>query len=83
MYLWSKMCAEIKNKFAFVRVPDADARDRAIADVHNTNFNGRDIKVELARGNGGVKDREAERRKSTNPSDTLFIVNFDAGTYGF
>lgn len=79
--MWLKNGVEIKNKFAFVRVPDTDARDRAIADVHNTSFMGREIKVEMARGNGGVKDREAERRKNTSPTDTLFIVNFDGGTY--
>lgn len=51
--------------------------ESAIKKLDGTTFNGKRIKVELARGDGHVKRREDERKGSINPSRTLFVVNFD------
>jgi splicing factor, arginine/serine-rich 4/5/6 len=33
--------------------------------------------VEFARGDGRIKKKEDERRQNIEPSDTLFVVNFN------
>lgn len=71
---------EMKQGYAFVRVADSDARDRAINEINKIQFNGRQISVQPARGDGAVKQREADRRKNQVQTETVFIVNFDIGT---
>ena len=38
------------------------------------------LRAEFARGDGRIKRKEDERRKVINPSETLFVVNFNEST---
>lgn len=71
----------MKKNYAFLRVPDVASKDRAINELHNSLFHGREMKIERSRGSGTVKEREAERRKNNTPTDSLFMVNYDSSTY--
>jgi RNA recognition motif-containing protein len=70
---------EMKQGYAFVRVADADARDRAMNDLDKSQFEGRQVSIQRARGDGNVKLREAERRKNQVQTETIFLVNFEVG----
>lgn len=54
--------------------------DRAVRDLDKSTFNGRQISVQRARGDGSVKAREAERRRNQVTTETVFIVNFEVGS---
>lgn len=73
---------ELKQGFAFVRVADGESRDRALNELDKTQFSGRQISIQRARGDGSVKQREAERRKNQVQTETVFIVNFEIGMFG-
>ncbi|CAI7841230.1 unnamed protein product, partial [Closterium sp. NIES-53] len=64
--------------FAFVYMDDERDGDDAIRALDGMEFGRqrRRLRVEWARGEGPVKQREVERRNS-KPSKTLFVVNFD------
>eukprot|EP00978_Attheya_sp_CCMP212_P024976 scaffold79475_cov51-Attheya_sp.AAC.2 len=38
------------------------------------------MRAEFARGDGRIKRKEDDRRKKIQPSETLFVVNFDEDT---
>eukprot|EP01100_Stratorugosa_tubuloviscum_P012145 TRINITY_DN561_c0_g1_i2.p1 TRINITY_DN561_c0_g1~~TRINITY_DN561_c0_g1_i2.p1 ORF type:complete len:348 (-),score=111.17 TRINITY_DN561_c0_g1_i2:173-1216(-) len=62
---------DLKEGFAFVFTTHPK---RAIRRVHDSNFYGRKIRVELAKGDG----RDRFRKVGVTPSPTLFVVNFDS-----
>ncbi|CAI5463548.1 unnamed protein product [Closterium sp. Yama58-4] len=69
---------DMKTGFAFVYMDDERDGDDAIRALDGMEFGRqrRRLRVEWARGEGPVKQREVERRNS-RPSKTLFVVNFD------
>lgn len=72
---------DLKRGFAFVFMRDTTSGTAAIRALDGHSYGSRTLKVEWARGDGAIKRREDERRKRcTQPSDTLFVVNFDPST---
>jgi RNA recognition motif-containing protein len=69
----------LKGTFAFVTVADAESCERALTNLNKVTYNGRQVTVQRARGDGSVKQREVERRKNQVQTETVFIVNFETG----
>lgn len=67
---------DLKTGFAFVFLEEHT--DDVVRKLDGTLLGHRKLKVEIARGDGIIKSREDERRKTaqTVPSRTLFVVNF-------
>ena len=72
---------EMKTGFAFVRVADHSSKDRALDTLDKSQFNGRQVSVQVARGDGHIKSREAERKKNAVQTETIFIVNYEPSMY--
>lgn len=70
---------EMKGGYAFARVVDADAKNRALESLDKSEFNGRQVSIQMARGDGHIKNREAERKKNAVATETVFIVNYEPG----
>lgn len=70
---------EMKSGFAFARVADADAKNRALDSLDKSSFDGRTVSIQMARGDGHIKNREAERKKNAVATETIFIVNYEPG----
>jgi len=68
---------DLKSGFAFVFL--LSGAEEAIKQLHGMDFEKRRLRVEFARGDGLIKRREDDRRRQaqTEPSNTLFVVNFD------
>lgn len=69
---------DMKTGFAFVYMEDDRDADDAIRGLDRLEFGRqrRRLRVEWAKGEGPVKQRE-QGRSQTRPSKTLFVVNFD------
>lgn len=72
---------DLKRGFAFVFMQQEQHGEAAIRGLDGKALDEtrrRPLKVEWARGDGAIKRREDERRRrATDPSETLFVVNFD------
>lgn len=76
---------DMKRGFCFIFMADDEAGRAALSNLHDsaylTDGSRRRLVVQWARGDGAVKRREDERRRSSHaPNETLFVVNFDAVT---
>lgn len=75
---------DLKRGFAFVFMQNEQQGEAAIRGLDGRALDEtrrRPLKVEWARGDGAIKRREDERRKrAAEPSETLFVVNFDPVT---
>lgn len=71
--------------FAFVEVPDQDRGDAAIAALHETDLNGRQIVVSIARGRpaGEVKAPNASAGVTPEPFKHRIVIDWveDEGRY--
>tara|TARA_B100001971_G_scaffold84647_1_gene78127 strand:- start:235669 stop:236007 length:339 start_codon:yes stop_codon:yes gene_type:complete len=52
----------LKKGIAYVQMPDMDSATNAIANLNGTEWDGRTLKVSVARNNEGRKKRPAYRR---------------------
>eukprot|EP00190_Bangiopsis_sp_CCMP1999_P003294 CAMPEP_0198729108 /NCGR_PEP_ID=MMETSP1475-20131203/14884_1 /TAXON_ID= ORGANISM="Unidentified sp., Strain CCMP1999" /NCGR_SAMPLE_ID=MMETSP1475 /ASSEMBLY_ACC=CAM_ASM_001111 /LENGTH=542 /DNA_ID=CAMNT_0044491677 /DNA_START=169 /DNA_END=1795 /DNA_ORIENTATION=+ len=75
---------DMKSGFAFVFMKYKEDGDELIRLFDRTPFGSKQrvLRVEWARGDGRVKQRERKRRMlgTKNPTDTLFVVSFDPST---
>mmetsp|Transcript_13896 Transcript_13896/g.30359 ORF Transcript_13896/g.30359 Transcript_13896/m.30359 type:complete len:405 (-) Transcript_13896:100-1314(-) len=79
---------DLKRGYCFVFLKDVKTQsekehaERFVAMINGMSVPGvsEAVRVEFARGDGRVKRKEDERRKNIEPSDTLFVVNFNEST---
>ncbi len=67
----------MKQSYAFVFMESGHLK--AIRELNGSTHGRKQLKAELARGDGIVKRREDSRRSDAqrSPNETLFVVNFD------